>query len=210
MSVLKRTPQIIGRKSYIEFPLQGISGVPAKIDTGADRSAIWASDIMEKGDKLSFKLFDITSPLYTGKEIQLKQYKLISVKNSFGKAEFRYKVTMTTIIEGKKMNVRFTLADRSNSSQPVLIGRRTLKGKFIVDVTIDPDKNKQRRILFVSARASESVKRLTESVQSLMKDTIVERATYDDMTFAILKGTPTVTVEMNTTSYILKLLSSAT
>lgn len=195
MSVLKRTPQIIGRKSYIEFPLQGISGVPAKIDTGADSSAIWASDIVEKDGKLSFKLFDITSPLYTGKEIQLKQYKLISVKNSFGKAEFRYKVTMTAIIEGKKMNVRFTLADRSNSSQPVLIGRRTLKGKFIVDVTVDPDRNKQRRILFVSARASDSVKELTESIQSLMKDTIVERATYDDMTFAILKGTPTVTVE---------------
>ena len=35
---------IIGRETRIDFG-RSIQGVPAKIDTGADSSAIWASDI---------------------------------------------------------------------------------------------------------------------------------------------------------------------
>lgn len=188
-------PRIIGRKAYVDFPALGLSNVPAKVDTGADSSAIWASDIIERDGVLSFKMFDNDSPFYTGETVTSNDFKIISVKNSFGTTEFRYKTKLLTRLEGRDIKVQFTLADRSSASQPVLIGRRTLQGKFLVDVAVDPDKDKKRKVLFVSARPSDKVKHLTDSMQSLMRDTIIVRATYEDMVFSIIRGVPSVRIE---------------
>lgn len=187
--------KIIGRKTYLDFPAFGLNDVPAKVDTGADSSAIWASNITEKKGTLRFTLFDVASQFYTGKVIQTKDYKIISIKNSFGVAEFRYKVLIPIRLEGRDIKVRFTLADRSNSSQPVLIGRRTLQGKFVVDVAVDPDVNKKKHVLFVSARLTDSVKQLTEKLQSDMQDTIVDLLTYDDMIFSLKNGVSSVRID---------------
>lgn len=195
MGVMKPKPQVIGRKAYIDLPVHGFKRIPAKIDTGADNSAIWASDIEEKNGVVKFKLFDKSSPHFTGETITTKDYKIISVKNSFGVSEYRYKTVLTTRLEGRDIRIRYTLADRSNTSQPVLIGRRTLLGKFMVDVSLDPDRGKKRRILFVSSKRSEKVRHLTESMESIMRDVRIERATYDDMLFTIRDGTMTVRIE---------------
>ena len=42
--------RIIGSTEYVE--IAGIKNIPAKIDTGADSSAIWASDINMEQDGL--------------------------------------------------------------------------------------------------------------------------------------------------------------
>ena len=48
---------IIGRETRIDIG-EDIHGVPAKIDTGADGSAIWASAIsIDDQNRLCFKLF---------------------------------------------------------------------------------------------------------------------------------------------------------
>src|SRR5262249_40434390 len=111
------------------------ANVPAKVDTGADSSSVWASEIVERNGKLSFVLFDNTSPFYDGKLITTSDYKVISVKNSFGQSEFRYKTHLTLKVEGRAIRAHVTLADRSGNRYPVLIGRRTLSGKFLVDVS---------------------------------------------------------------------------
>ena len=59
MSLLFRKPQlkVIGSTEFID--VAGIKNVPAKIDTGADSSAIWASNIeMQKNGILKFSLFE--------------------------------------------------------------------------------------------------------------------------------------------------------
>lgn len=195
MVVMKSKPQVIGRKAYISFPTLGLEQIPAKIDTGADSSAVWASDIEEKNGILTFKLFDKSSPYFTGDTITSKDYKIISVKNSFGIAEYRYKTVITTRLEGRDIKVRYTLADRSNTSHPVLIGRRTLLGKFMVDVSLDPDNGKKRHILFVSSKRSEYVQHLTQEIEKQMQDAAVQRATYDDMVFEISDGKMSVRIE---------------
>ncbi len=187
--------RIIGRKAYLDFPGLNLKNIPAKVDTGADSSAIWASSITEEDGVLSFVLFDIGSPYYTGERIHSNDFSIISIKNSFGTTEFRYKVAIVTRIEDRDIKVRFTLANRANSSQPVLIGRRTIQGKFLVDVTLDPDEGKQRRVLFMSAKPSNNVAELTDTVQSLMKDVKVERATYDDIIFQIKDCIPSVYIK---------------
>ena len=113
-----------------------ITDIPAKIDTGADSSVIWASKIRVKKDgTLVFALFGEGSPYYTGKVFKRTDYKVSSVKNSFGKNEIRYRTYFPVVIAGKKIRVLMNLADRSNNTFKILIGRRSLTGKFLVDVS---------------------------------------------------------------------------
>ena len=125
---------LIGNSALIE--VAGIQSVPAKIDTGASYSSIWASDIqMLPSGELEFTLFAPKSPLYTGELLRTRRYRAVRVRNSTGQESIRYSVPLSALINGKRIRVRFTLADRHRNDFPVLIGRRTLKNKFLVDVS---------------------------------------------------------------------------
>ena len=124
---------IIGSTALIS--VAGIEKVPAKVDTGADSSSIWASNInMTPDNHLSFCLFGPESPLYTGEVITTGKYKVQRVRNSTGDISVRYRVSLPIIAEGKRIRANFTLYDRSSNNFPVLIGRKTLKNRFLVDV----------------------------------------------------------------------------
>ncbi len=125
---------IIGKAEYIDIPELGVSAVPARIDTGAKTSAIWASRIRQHDDGLSFVLFAPQSDLYTGEVVTTKDFGQTVVSSSNGEAEVRYVVRLSVHLAGKKIRASFTLADRSRQVYPVLIGRKTLAGKFLVDV----------------------------------------------------------------------------
>lgn len=129
-----RKLEIIGNSTLIT--LQGIKNVPAKIDTGAESSSVWASDItMDAENQLSFCLFAPESEFYTGERIVTKDYKAMLVRNSTGQAKVRYRVRLSVEIGKKRIKAGFTLADRSKNNFPVLIGRRLLKDRFLVDVS---------------------------------------------------------------------------
>jgi hypothetical protein len=118
----KHKIKIIGRREFVAFPLLRIDKVEAKIDTGAYTCAIHCNDIVLKtiNEKqiLTFRLFNNT--IY-----QVDEFTRKKIKNSFGEMEERY-IIKTTI----------SLSDRGNMRYPVLIGRRLLKGKFIIDVNL--------------------------------------------------------------------------
>lgn len=130
----QNTLPIIGNSTLIK--VAGIGKIPAKIDTGATISSIWASDIRLTPDNhLEFSLFAPESPLYTGEKISVDDFKVRNVRNSTGHETIRYLVTLSTVIKGKRIRISYTLADRSRNDFPVLIGRRALNGKFLVDVS---------------------------------------------------------------------------
>lgn len=132
---MNNKPIIIGQSELIALPELDLKDVPARIDTGARTSAIWASDITELGDgKLSFKLFDNTSKLFTGKIIVCDEFEMREVTPSNGIIENRYMVKILVIIGGRRIRARFTLANRSTQKYPVLVGRNILRGKFVVDI----------------------------------------------------------------------------
>lgn len=127
---------IIGRNEPVSFATKAARQVPAKIDTGADTSSIWVSNIrVDKEGVLRFSLFGEGSPFYTGKIIKREQYKVGVVRSASGHEQIRYRTQLSLRIRGKRIRAMFTLSDRSKNRFPVLIGRRTLSGKFIVDVS---------------------------------------------------------------------------
>lgn len=135
MEAPKKCPilDIVGSTEFVE--IAGIKNIPAKIDTGADSSAIWASDInMDKDGTLVFSLFDEKSPFYTGDRLKTTDYKVKNIRSSNGNEQIRYRVMLPIKLNNKTFTTAFTLANRSKNHFPVLIGRRILEGNFLVDV----------------------------------------------------------------------------
>lgn len=127
---------VIGTNTFVS--IADIHNIPAKIDTGADSSAIWASNIkITKDNNLEFTLFAPESSFYTGNIITRspEEYRKVSVRSSNGETQDRYCTQIPLVVNGRKIKAIFTLADRSKNKFPVLIGRRTLKSKFLVDVS---------------------------------------------------------------------------
>ena len=133
---------IIGATEYIKL---GDKTLPAKIDTGAETSAIWASNVKVKKDKtLTFTLFAPQSEFYTGEEIRKKDYTVNIIRSSNGTEQIRYRVRFEVEIAGSTFETDFTLADRSKNQFPILIGKLALGNRFLIDpskATVDLVKN---------------------------------------------------------------------
>lgn len=134
---MKPNIHIIGSSEHVSFPTLQATDVAAKVDTGADVSSIWCSEIKKSKNQLECVFFGPKSPYYTGEKFIFKEgeYKVSRVHNSFGENQRRYKVKIPVIISGRRVLASFTLADRSKKTYPVLIGRKLLARKFLVDVT---------------------------------------------------------------------------
>ena len=135
----KTIKTIIGRYDKIDLPLMNLYDIDAKIDTGADGSAIHCHHIelvKKQGKKLlHFILLDPSHPNYDNKSFYFKDYKRRTIKNSFGTSEKRFLIKTKIVLFGRERTTEFSLSDRGNLNYPVLLGRRFLYRKFIVDVS---------------------------------------------------------------------------
>lgn len=129
------TKQIIGATEFVDFGRRA-QQVPAKIDTGADSSAVWATKIrVDQDGVLRFALFGEGSPYYNGKIFKRTDYSVAKVRSTTGHQQIRYRTHFKVTIGGRKIKMLMNLSDRSKNAFPVLIGRRSLTGKFVVDVS---------------------------------------------------------------------------
>jgi len=131
--------KIIGRKEKISIPEFDLKLVWAKVDTGAYTSSIHAENIqvVEKDGKkiLSFQVLMPGHKSYTGKILTFEKFREKRVKNSFGDTESRYLIEVIFKLAGEEYLAEFTLSDRSSMRNSVLLGRKILKNRFLVDVT---------------------------------------------------------------------------
>jgi hypothetical protein len=135
------TPKrIIGRQDILDLPALNLRKIACKIDSGAFTSAIHCHHIFLKifddgSQELSFRVLDPTHKAYNSLDLSTKNFKEKIVKSSFGEEEFRYVITTTVVLFGKKYETEFTLADRMEMRFPVLLGRKILNKIFLVDVS---------------------------------------------------------------------------
>jgi hypothetical protein len=135
----ERKKDIIGRTIQVDLPKLGFIGIPAKIDTGAYYCSLHCHRIEireEEGKKrLFFQLLDPSHPEYRDKEIRFKNFGTRVIKSSFGEIEERFMIRTILRINGRRIKTFITLTNRGSMKFPMLIGRRLLKNKFIVDVS---------------------------------------------------------------------------
>lgn len=137
---------IIGRRDVVDLPDLGIKSVQAKIDTGAYTSSIHANKIRTDGEILSFYLpIEVMEKTIT-KKFQTKSFTKKIIRSSNGKAESRYVIKTKIILFSKSYTTEFSLSDRSLMKNPILLGRKLLKDRFLVDVSkknLSHDNNKE-------------------------------------------------------------------
>ncbi|MFI5163930.1 MAG: ATP-dependent zinc protease [Bacteroidia bacterium] len=134
--VRAKPKQIIGRRELVDFPELGVTGIYAKIDTGAYSSTLHCQDIHVKQKKLCFKVLDPQHPVFSSKEHGFSEFAQKKIKNSFGEVEKRYMIKTKIKIAGRIIKSIISLTDRGSMRYPVLIGRKLLKNKFVVDVSL--------------------------------------------------------------------------
>lgn len=127
---------IIGRVEEVDFPELGLMGIAAKIDTGAYTSSLHCYDIREIKGVLYFKLLGSPQNEFNVRDQKFSSFSQKNIKNSFGEIEKRYVIKTKVVVGGKKVLTDVSLTNRGTMRYPVLIGRKLLTNRFIVDVSV--------------------------------------------------------------------------
>jgi hypothetical protein len=127
--------RILGRNDRVDLPGLGLTNIHAKVDTGAYTCSLHCSYAEVVNKKLEFILMDEEHPEFTGIKYTFKRFKQREVKNSFGEAELRYVIMTSIKIFDHRIRAEFSLSNRGNLKFPVLLGRKILRNRFLIDVT---------------------------------------------------------------------------
>ena len=129
--------QVVGEKEQVFLNDLGIS-MSARIDTGATTASMDARDIQtfeRNGEEwVRFIVYHPTTrePI----DVERKRVRRVHIVQSGAEEPERRPVVEMRITLGKiTQNAEFTLADRSNLEQPMIIGRNVLRDVMLVDVS---------------------------------------------------------------------------
>ncbi len=135
----KKPLHIIGRNELVDLPEWNITNIEAKIDTGAFSSSLHCNHIEEflKNDTpwIRFNLLDPEHPAYNKKLIELPIFDNREVKSSNGQSEMRFFIQTKIKLFNSLYKIELSLTDRSEMKYPLLIGRKFIRNKFVVDVS---------------------------------------------------------------------------
>ena len=124
----------IGWAEKISLPSFNLHRINAKIDTGAQSSALNAKNIeytIQDNIKYVSFIFDDGE----GKETQVNSLflKNITVKSSTGQSTVRPLIQAKIIIGPVEFMTEFSLIDRKSMKYKILIGRNTLQNNFFIN-----------------------------------------------------------------------------
>lgn len=130
---MMKSKQIIGRLDKAGFPDLNLENISVKIDTGAYTSSIHCDSIALTDQVLSCRFLDHEHPAYNHRRFQFKDYKLIKVRSSNGIQEERYTIESRIFLFNTAFPISLSLSDRRDMRHPVLLGRKFLNKKFLID-----------------------------------------------------------------------------
>ncbi len=126
---------VLGTKEWVYFPAIDLT-LEARVDTGAALSSLHGSDIsFFEREGQPWVGFYMDHPAGKGGYYELPLDGYARVQRSSGpQAERRPVVVLDIRLGDTLLTGKFTLSNRSKMVFPVLLGRETLMGKFLVDV----------------------------------------------------------------------------
>jgi len=124
---------VVGWREMVDLPELGLNGIPAKIDTGARTSSLHGQVIEEftRGAE-KFVRFAVD---WDGvrHECEAVHVDIRGVTSSNGKTQRRYVIKTPLMIGEVRFRAEISLADRSDMKFPMLVGRSSLRRRFVVD-----------------------------------------------------------------------------
>ena len=125
---------ILGRYDRVDLPQLGLYNIHAKVDTGAYTSSLHCHRATVTNGILEFILLDEEHPEFTGLKFTFSDFEERDIKNSFGEVERRFVITTTLKIFNEDITTEFSLGNRGSLKFPILIGRKILRNRFLIDV----------------------------------------------------------------------------
>ena len=126
--------QILGRYDRVDLPDLGLYNIHAKIDTGAYTCSLHCHKAEVVDGKLEFILLDQEHPEFTGMKFVFANFEERDIKNSFGEVEKRFVIATSITIFEEVIATEFSLSNRGSLKFPILIGRKILRNRFLIDV----------------------------------------------------------------------------
>jgi hypothetical protein len=127
---------IIGRREWASLPEFGLKNVKVKIDTGAYSSSIHATFIEEKDGILNVIFLDSNHSNFRETPYSFHEYRIKKVKSSNGIVQERYFIKTQILLGSSKIKTEFSLTQRKGMRYPILIGRKLLNKRFIIDTSL--------------------------------------------------------------------------
>ncbi|HYF70366.1 MAG TPA: RimK/LysX family protein [Ohtaekwangia sp.] len=127
--------KILGRYDRVDLPEMGLSNIHAKIDTGAYTSSLHCHSAQVVEGKLEFILLDEEHPEFTGMKFFVDEFEKRDIKNSFGETERRFVITTSIRIFNEDIISEFSLSNRGSLKFPILLGRKIVRDRYLIDVT---------------------------------------------------------------------------
>ena len=131
------TKPILGYIETLELPALGIR-CKAKVDTGACTSSLHAENIeVFQRDGRDWVRFHVHFKKKAAKidqicEAPVKDTRVISSSN--GQRSSRYIIEAEFLIRDQRWTAEISLSHRGTMTYPMLIGRKAISGRFLVDV----------------------------------------------------------------------------
>lgn len=130
-------PKTIGWREWVQLPDLGVDEIKAKVDTGADNSSLHAFELERFEDNgvpmVRFQIHPRQRKRRPSIECVAEVVKERRVKNPGGRAEMRPVIRTTLIIGGEQLDALVNLTTRDEMTFRMLLGRRTVRGRFLID-----------------------------------------------------------------------------
>lgn len=128
------TPITVGWRERVDLPLWGMRRVRAKIDTGAQTSAIDVATIEELGDaRLRFEVVYRVVPERKTRWIEADAVRTSVVRPSSGERQERHVCRTLLRLGPIEREIELSLVCRRNMMCRMLVGRAALADLFVVD-----------------------------------------------------------------------------
>ncbi len=144
----KREKKVVGWKEQVALPDLKIKSVIAKIDTGANLATIDADDIKFVTRKdVKYVKFTVKKRNNTVRKTSAPLVGFKRIRSSNGDVERRPYIKTDILMDGITKNIELTLTDRGPMDYTMLIGRKALGRRWIVNPSISfmtrPNGNKK-------------------------------------------------------------------
>jgi hypothetical protein len=129
------SPHVVGWREVVSFPEWGVRGIEAKVDTGANTSAIHVEDVKRlPGDRVRFHLVVNRRKPFKHVPVTADITRTTRVRSSTGHVQERFVVTTVMRLGPIRRHVELSLVGRDKMLCRMLLGRKALHG-VLVDVT---------------------------------------------------------------------------
>lgn len=131
-----RQKLIVGWNEYVDLPDWGITALGAKVDTGAQTSALHVEDIevLPRG-RIRFRVVVHRTKRDRHVRVTTRIQRRSRVRSSNGNYEIRYFVKTLMRLGSVDKEIEVSLTDRGKMAHRMLLGREALRGDFVVDVS---------------------------------------------------------------------------